>query len=578
MTVSIIKKFFGIFSFSPFIKEGTEVHDSELYKIKSNLNVLKFIGTILCILLIFFGLFSIYNKNTSQGIVDFSSALILFLFLIFVNKTNKYIVLINTIIGFLVILSIYFFQSAPEGTGLYLWTLTVPLFLIFFLDIGRGIIITLLYLIANVTLILTNLTRYEYSEKFIVRYSGVFVTILLMSYVYRKIQEKTHTVIKTTNRELNNAVQRLSKTKKDLQQSESKYRILVEKWDDGIAILKDLKFVYTNEKLNKILGFSNEELIGKSLITLVPPEEKNSLTKKFKYLKTEGEQVRRFEIPLSVRNGHSLDVELTVNSIMYKGIPSDLVFVRDITEKKYIEQEKMKFSKLESFQIVANGVNHDFNNILTIIMGNLELIKLQSKDKSKFQKPLKKIEEASGRASKLLEELYLFSSNAVKNESKEEIGEIIVSITSQLEKENDSTIKINIKDNLWPLRCDRKQIQIAIRNILINSIDASSKGALIEIDVDNFINNRKNIRHLKEGNYLRISIADSGQGIPRKNLDKIFDPYFTTKEEVTEKGIGLGLAIANKIIVDHGGVIIVTSKSGFGTTFNIFLPADEKSV
>jgi len=283
-------------------------------------------------------------------------------------------------------------------------------------------------------------------------------------------------------------------------------------------------------------------------------------------------------LSLRTKSGQYIDVEVGTNTIEYEKVSSQLIFIRDVRDRNLIEKEKLKNSNLESFRMVANGVTHDFNNILTIILGNLELIKFAERDNPKLGKPISKIEEASRRAAELLDDLYIFSTSSVKEESLELISEIIHSVLSTLKTEfPGAEFSLDSGDRSWNLRCDRKQVIIALKNIFLNSLDATEGDSRIEISIVMFSNQVGIIRPLKRGEYLKISIKDSGKGISPENIGKIFDPYFSTKGNVTEKGIGLGLAIANKIILDHQGLITVESKESKGTTFNIYLPSDTSS-
>ncbi|MEN8154510.1 MAG: ATP-binding protein [Acidobacteriota bacterium] len=559
MFISAIKRFFRELTKTPIFNTNAEKEGLDSFFIQRNILIFNFVGKFLFFVFIFYGLFSIFNKQYIIGIVDLAAALFLSLVLFYLKRTQNYNFASKIILYIMLIMTIYFFQLGEAGNGLYLWSLTAPTFLIFFLKLNEGIILSLAYLIINLILAFLNVFNSEYSGKVLLRYSGVYISIVIMAYIYGKVQERSNVELKSINL--------------ILEQSESKYRALVENGNDGIAILRELRFIYINSKLLKILGYSNPDILERSLIDLIPAEEQEALLQMFDNRTVKSKYPQTLDVSLLDKNGEHIDVEINVSTIDYEGIPSDLIFVREIGERKKLELEKLKYSKLESLQMVANGVTHDFNNILTIIMGNLELMKSNFKENDKLKKPLNKIEESAGRASRLLSELHLFSSNAVKDVRNEEMGEIMDSVIIQLKKEFKTSIDLKINNNIWNLRCDREQIQIAIRNIILNSIDVSEDEGLIDILIENYTNYPMAIHSLKEEKYLWILIQDYGEGIPRENIDKIFDPYFSTKEDITKKGVGLGLSIANKIILDHNGLIRVDSKKGKGTTFNIFLPA-----
>ncbi|MCK5219955.1 MAG: PAS domain S-box protein, partial [Candidatus Aminicenantes bacterium] len=455
-------------------------------------------------------------------------------------------------------------------------SLSAPLMLIFFLKIREGTIVSVIFLSLNIFLTLLNIFPSVYTGRFLARYTGVYITIVLMSFIYGRIQERTRKGLESTNLTLNNTINKLSATKRGLQQSEERYRALVENSSDGIGILRDFRFIYVNTKLSDMSGYSKDELLKKPLTHILKSDSRELSNRIFDIKTLSGDIPKeRIELHLKAKTGEIIEVEVGTNMIEYEDEKSQLISVRDVRDRNLVEKERTKIANLESFRMVANGVTHDFNNILTIIMGNLELIKLNRKGNPKLDNPLKRIEEASSRASELLDDLYVFSTSAVKEESLENIMEIIEAVLEPLQSEYIGTeFRQESDDDLWELRCDRKQICIAMKNILLNSLDATEGKAHVEISVSKFLNKNRVLPSLKNKEFLRISIKDSGKGIPEENLGRIFDPYFSTKGNVTEKGIGLGLAIANKIILDHNGLIKVQSKSGTGTTFEIFLPAE----
>lgn len=576
MLIIAIRKFFRELSKPPIINNNSGKGESYNYFILKNKIVLKFVSTFMTFLLIFFGLFSIYNKNYLNGIIDLSAALIMILILLHMRKTQNYTYASRLMVLYFLVLTMYFFQFGKGGSGLYLWSLCSPIMLIFFLKIREGTIISIIYLSLNIFLNQLHIFPSVYSGRFLVRYSGVFITLALMSYIYGRIQERTMKGFESTNLTLKNTINKLSATKKGLQQSEERYRALVENSNDGIGILKNFNFIYVNNKLCEMSGYLKDELLKKPLTHILKSVSRELSNRIFDIKTLSGDLPKeRIELHLKTKTGEIIEVEIRTNIIEYEDEKSQLISISDVRDRNLVEKERTKIANLESFRMVANGVTHDFNNILTIIMGNLELIKFNRKGNPKLDNPLKRIEEASSRATELLDDLYVFSTSAVKDESLENIMEIIGTVLEPLRREYiGAEFKQESDDELWKLRCDKKQICIAMKNILLNSLDATEGKAFIEVSVSKFLNKSRVVQSLQNKEFLKISIRDSGKGIPEENLGRIFDPYFSTKGNVTEKGIGLGLAIANKIILDHNGLIKVQSKIGSGTTFEIFLPAE----
>jgi nitrogen-specific signal transduction histidine kinase len=247
-----------------------------------------------------------------------------------------------------------------------------------------------------------------------------------------------------------------------------------------------------------------------------------------------------------------------------------LVF-RDETEKIKMRNEILKAEKLKSISLLAGGIAHDFNNILTGIYGNLELIKLNAAEKNR--KYIDKAITSLDRATALTKQLLTFAKGG-----EPIIGAInIRALIQQVADFNTvgSNIKViyNFPDNLWNIKADKGQISQVISNLVINAKQAMPEGGNLYIELENVVFDEKNgVKNLL-GKYVLIRIKDQGIGMPKDILRKIFDPYFTTKQE----GSGLGLAIIYSIIEKHNGYIKVESEPGKGTIFEVFIPADTDS-
>jgi len=563
MIPSSFKKYFKKLSDSLIRSRHSLRGQSKEDSHSENSIILIFFSNIIIFFLVSFSLIEFINGDYLNGIFNI------------IVKSKNFSVAVRLIISFCLLLAFFFFQTNDIGSGSFLWTLTTPLFLIFFLKLKEGVILAFAYLVINVGTNLLHIFHTSYTLEFLIRYSGIYTTVVVLSYIYGKVQEEITRSLLEVNSTLNKTVKKLTGTKRDLEKSEEQYKSLVENSNEGIGILKNFHFIFVNLKLCEMSGYSREEILEKELKDLIIGSDQRLFLGLFDNETWTGLPRSRLELSLQTKKGECIEVEIGTNTVEYKNATSQLIFIRDVTERKLIEKEKTKISNMESFQIVANGVTHDFNNVLTIIMGNLELMKMHSDGNTKLEKPIKKIEGASERVSKLLAALSLFSTNVVKDESIEYIHEIIESLISQFKNEFPAvSFKLELAKDLWKLRCDKNQISLALKNILLNAIDAIEWDTKIDISISNFLNYTKTIQPLEKKEYLKISVTDSGKGIPEENINRVFDPYFSTKMDTTDKGIGLGLAIANKIIIDHHGLISVDSEEHKGTTFSIFLPAE----
>ncbi len=246
----------------------------------------------------------------------------------------------------------------------------------------------------------------------------------------------------------------------------------------------------------------------------------------------------------------------------------------DITERKRMEEELLRAQKLESVGLLAAGIAHDFNNILTTILGNISMSKLEVSPGDEIFDLLSEAETASARAQTLTKQLLTFAKGGMPVKETVSIKDIIKESSLFVLRGSKSRCEFSIPEDLWPADVDSGQISQVIDNIVINANQAMPTGGIIQVAAENLILNDGHGLPVNPGRYIRISIKDQGVGIAEKHLLKVFDPYFTTKQE----GSGLGLATTYSIIKKHDGHITVESLLGVGTTFHIYLPASDKIV
>lgn len=251
-----------------------------------------------------------------------------------------------------------------------------------------------------------------------------------------------------------------------------------------------------------------------------------------------------------------------------------VIIFRDITDKKRMEKELQKIQKLESIGILAGGIAHDFNNILTAIVGNISLAKMKVTEEDRIYDLLNEAESASFHAKDLTQQLLTFSKGGSPIKKVMCIKNIIEKSVKFSLTGSNVKYQFNIAPDLWSVEVDEGQFTQVINNLVINADQSMPQGGILEIKAENIPEHqiRKNsMLPLKITNYVCIKITDHGIGVPEKNLAKIFDPYFTTKQ----KGSGLGLTISFSIIAKHDGLITVDSKLGEGTSFYVYLPVNK---
>ncbi|MDO9549140.1 MAG: PAS domain S-box protein [Candidatus Marinimicrobia bacterium] len=364
------------------------------------------------------------------------------------------------------------------------------------------------------------------------------------------------------------------KLEKKIRDSEEQYRLLVENVNDAIVISQQGKFIFLNKQFAAMLGYKYDELLMKDF-TEVHTEKAVEILMERQSKRNRGEYVpSRYETVFKKKDGKSIDVEANVSIIDYRGGKATFAVIRDVTERKRMEKEAHRNQNLESIGILAGGIAHDFNNILTIILGNITLSKMYANPEDKVYKRLVEAEKGAMRAKDLTQQLLTFSKGGAPVREASSVAEFLKESAAFALSGSNVKCIFSIPDDIWAVEIDKGQINQVFNNLVMNADQAMPEGGIIEINAENITITPENVLPLQEGKYLKFSFTDHGIGIPSHHLDKIFDPYFSTKT----KGSGLGLASAYSIIRNHNGLITVESELGVGTTFYIYLPASEEIV
>jgi two-component system cell cycle sensor histidine kinase/response regulator CckA len=364
-----------------------------------------------------------------------------------------------------------------------------------------------------------------------------------------------------------------------LRESEEKYRNLVERANDGIAIVQDNLLKYLNPRLAEIGGYTADEVIDTPFTDYVYPDELPKVVDYYNRRMAGDETVSTYETALRHRDGSKIDVELNTGIITYQEKPAALAIIRDMTERKRLEAQLQQAQKMEALGTLAGGIAHNFNNLLMGIMGNASLMVSETDSAHPNYEKLKNIEKLVDSGSKLTQQLLGYA--------REGRYEIIPLNLNQLMKETSDTFRATKKEirvhrelaeNLFPIDADQGQIEQVLLNLYVNAADAMPGGGDLFLKTINVTDKDMKGRPYKPkpGNYVLLTVRDTGTGMDKRTTERVFDPFFSTKG--LGKGTGLGLASVYGIIKAHGGYIDVESKKGSGTTFKIYLPAAEKKV
>ncbi|MFQ6103531.1 MAG: PAS domain-containing protein [Candidatus Glassbacteria bacterium] len=348
------------------------------------------------------------------------------------------------------------------------------------------------------------------------------------------------------------------------------------------VFLSDLdgRITQCNRATAKLLGKERDDIIGNYCYKMVHDSQGFIIGCPLELMKKTG---KRETISLEMTDGC---LEVSVDPVKDKDgkIAGAVHIISDTTERKAARKaledqrslldELARSAKLESIGLLAGGIAHDFNNIFTSIFGNISIAKMHSEPDSKIFHLLTETEKASARAKSLTKKLLTFSRGGAPIKKSSSLAELLRETANFALSGSNVKCVYTISDDLWQTEIDVGQISQVIHNLIINAVQAMPEGGKIEILAENSTLVKESAPLINEGKYIKVTIRDEGTGIREEHLDKIFDPYFTTKE----KGSGLGLTISHSIIKQHEGHISVESEPGKGTAFHIYLPASEKEV
>lgn len=357
-----------------------------------------------------------------------------------------------------------------------------------------------------------------------------------------------------------------------LDRSQKKFKALFEFAPEAIFLQSmDGRIIDCNLAAERMTGCRRAQLLDSSLQDLVQSADGNGTWRKNPQQTMSSAERFSAEVILRHSDGDTIPVQVSGKLLELDEESMLLIFAHDLTGRKKIEEDLLKIQKFESISVLAGGIAHDFNNILSAIMGNISLAKMCC-DSEPICNKLESAEKAALRAKDLTRQLLTFSREGAPIKQTTPIADLInESMTFALTGSNVKG-ELHITDNLWPVEIDSGQISQVIQNVIINAKQAMPHGGVVTLFAHNVRIKSANDPFLDPGRYVQISIHDQGRGIPRKNLSRVFDPYFTTKED----GNGLGLATSYSIIRNHGGRIDAQSEPGRGTTFHLHLPASCK--
>jgi PAS domain S-box-containing protein len=384
--------------------------------------------------------------------------------------------------------------------------------------------------------------------------------------------------LRATNQQLMASEQQLRASEESLRWSKEHYRTIFTTAPNLILSL-DIKgkIIECNGRSRDILGYEAQEMIGQPFDQYIASDSDSASWFKLEKIKN-GQQILNKELRLRTKDGDIAEIRMNASTMKGSDSLNDMTvcIIEDVTKLNRFQQEIQNIQKLESLGVMAGGIAHDFNNLLTAIVANISLARLALGSGSKADLRLADAEVAADRAKDLSHQLLTFSKGGEPVKQTAHIGDLVSESASFAFRGTNTACDISIPQSIWMVYVDAGQITQVLHNLFINADQAITGGGTVHVSCENTVLDSDNeVPPLSAGHYVRVSIRDNGTGISEEHIDRIFDPYYSTKQH----GSGLGLAISHSIINKHDGHISVDSEPDKGTVFSIYLPAStEKEV
>lgn len=333
------------------------------------------------------------------------------------------------------------------------------------------------------------------------------------------------------------------------------------------------KLTYVNAAAFAMFGYSRGDFEnGLNVVQMIVPEERARAVQKMRE-RVDGKPGEDLEYTAMRKDGSTFSVSVHSTAIVRDGEVLGLRGILvDISERKRMDAELAKAQKLESIGVLAGGIAHDFNNILSAIIGNVSLVLTQVEPGGMLHGRLQEAEKAAMYARDLTRQLLTFAKGGSPVRTTLSVEHVIRDAVAFSTRGVSVQCDVSIADGLLTIDADQGQIAQALNNLLINACQAMPDGGTIRVNAENVTGETEDVRLPAGGSFVKITVSDNGVGISPDVINKIFDPYFTTKQ----RGSGLGLAVTYSVIKNHGGHIYVKSEPGDGATFTMYLPGSSR--
>jgi two-component system cell cycle sensor histidine kinase/response regulator CckA len=363
-----------------------------------------------------------------------------------------------------------------------------------------------------------------------------------------------------------------------LRESEEKYRSVVEGPHVGVYIIQDNLFRFVNKTFCEIHGYSYEEIVNiMSPQDFILPEDLDFLNESLKKRYSGEAKMAELAYHIHHKNGEVRTIKVISSATLYKNRPAIIGTLLDMSKEKALEEQLLQSQKLETIGRLTGGIAHDFNNMLGVILGNTQLAMMNLSPDDKATEFCSEVERATHRAAEFTHQLLAFSRRQVLEMKAIDLNEILANFERMVQHIIGEHVEMGItyKTDLPLIKGDSAQINQILLNLMVNAREAMPNGGKLIIETDMLYIDEKRtplFADAQRGYYVLVSITDTGIGMDKEMLTKIYEPFFTTKSH----GTGLGLSVVYGIVKQHAGFIDVQSWPGKGTSFRIYLPSVEK--
>jgi two-component system cell cycle sensor histidine kinase/response regulator CckA len=410
--------------------------------------------------------------------------------------------------------------------------------------------------------------------------SNTFGALVVQTYSKNiRYRQRDKEILTFVSRQVASAVE-IKRNEQALRRSEARYRSLVQSSVYGIYRSSlEGRFLDVNPALTMMLGYASAEevlLLDPGCDVFEQPEEHTRLIEEFR----RAGRMDGFEVKWKRKDGSCITVRISGRAVSSEDEPADVLeaIAEDVTERRVLEDQFRQAQKMEAVGRLAGGVAHDFNNLLMVISGYTEVILATLDANHPLLEKGRAIQQAADRATTLTRQLLAFSRKQLLELKVVDVNAIVQDMERLLRPLIGEDVELTtiLAPDAVCTRADAGQLEQVLMNLVVNAKDAMPTGGKLTIQTQNIgvdESHRRGQTFIRPGNYVVLSVSDTGMGMDKETQSRIFEPFFTTKEK--GKGTGLGLSTVYGIVKQSGGYVMVQSERGTGTTLNVYLPRVE---